>query len=108
MNFEWSEYAEHRTADEVRALLRYGNISAMSRGLTRDYVAKHFPGWTWNSLMAIWDAAGIFIRPPGGGRIFDEQVKSIHFNGPSSLAVEWIDGSVTVRKPHLRGHVPPG
>lgn len=92
----WAQYAEHRTRDELNKLLHYGHIIPVSRGFTDAYVAKHFPGWHWNSLMAIWKAAGIVVRSPAGGPPWcDPEVVAIHFNGPDSFAVEWVDGTVT-------------
>ena len=93
---EWAQYAEHRTRDELNQLLHYGHIIPVSRGWTDNYVAEHFPGWHWNSLMATWMAAGIVVRSTvGGPPSCDPQVVAIHFNGPDSFAVEWIDGTVT-------------
>ena len=92
----WLEYAEHRTGVEVGQLLHYGHIIPVSRGLTEGYVAEHFPGWTWNNLMAVWEAAGIVVPSASGGLpSCDHRVKLIHFTGADAFAVEWVDGSVT-------------
>ena len=92
----WNEYAEHRTGVDIQNLLHYGHIIPVRRGLTQNYVAEHFPGWTWNELMAVWQAAGIEVRSDAGGPpSCDERVKAVHFNGPGYFAVEWSDGTVT-------------
>jgi hypothetical protein len=94
----WNEYGEHRTGIEVDRLLHYGHIIPVSHGYTTEYVAEHFPGWTWNQLMAIWRAAGVVVRSGvGGPPSCDRRVKAIHFDGPDSFAIEWLDGTVTVR-----------
>ena len=96
MSNEWQGYKEHRTREELQALLRHGHYIPACRGWTREYVDKHYPGWTWNELMEIWRAAGIVVRRPGGAPpACDIRVKAIHFNGPRSFAVEWEDGTVT-------------
>ncbi len=66
-------------------------------GYTAAYVNEHFPGWTWNSLILIWQAAGIVVKGEAGGGPLrcDERVKAIHFDHANSFAVEWIDGTVT-------------
>ena len=90
---DWSEYREHRTRAEVDGLLRYGHIGPVSRGYTDTYADEHFPGWMWNELMAVWRAAGVIVPNKGGGTLScDPRVKVIHFNGPDSLAIEWLDG----------------
>jgi hypothetical protein len=96
MTHYWQEYAEHRTGIEVHKLLHYAHFIPVGNGRTQAYVAEHFPGWTWNELMAVWQAAGIVRTSPAGGPpACHERVKAIHFNGPTSFAVEWLDGHVT-------------
>lgn len=95
MRSAWHEYAEHRSRDELNRLLHYGHIIPVSRGYTQAYVAEHFPGWSWNGLMAVWRAADIVVNRGGSPPKCKDNVVAIHFSGPSSFAVEWIDGTVT-------------
>lgn len=91
-------YAEHRTRDELNELLHHRHVTPVSRGWTRDHVEQRFPGWDWNSLMAIWRDAGVVVRSPAGGPPkCDPRVQAIHFNGPDSFAVECLDGTVRNR-----------
>jgi len=92
----WREYAERRTGAELDRLLHYGHWIPVIRGYTAEYVDEHFPGWTWNTLMLIWRAAGIVVKSEVGGPLrCDGRVKAVYFNGPDSFAVEWIDGTIT-------------
>lgn len=95
MNTEWHEFAEHRTRDELNGLLHHGHIIPVSRGYMQAYVTEHFPDWTWNELMAVWRAAGVVINRGGTPPKCNDEVLTIHFNGPESFAIEWSDGTVT-------------
>ncbi|HEY3546286.1 MAG TPA: hypothetical protein VGK17_09355 [Propionicimonas sp.] len=55
-------YAETRTREQLDRLLHYRHPIPVRHGFTDDYVAKHYPGWTFNELMAILDGAGIVDR----------------------------------------------
>ena len=82
-------YAESRTGEEISRLLHYGHIIPVRRGLTADYVDRHFPGWTWNALMDVWRAAGIVVRTPGGIPDCDPRVRAVHFTDAEHVHVEW-------------------
>ncbi|ACZ30635.1 hypothetical protein Xcel_1610 [Xylanimonas cellulosilytica DSM 15894] len=91
------EYAEHRSRHDLDRLLRHGHVIPVRRGVTAAYVAKHFPGWTWNELMGVWHAAGVVVSQGGSPPRCDDNVVAIHFDGPDSFLVEWTDGTVTAR-----------
>lgn len=75
--------------------------SPVSRGLTATYVSNHFPGWTWNGIIAVLSAAGVVSR--GGGTLHcNPAVGAVHFDSVDSWLVEWEDGQVT------RPGYPPG
>ncbi|WP_374928159.1 hypothetical protein [Kytococcus sedentarius] len=85
----FAEFTEHRTAQEISALLHHGHIIPVRLGITQEYVRQHFPGWTWNELMAVWRAAGIVIRTPGGIPDCDPRVRAVHFTDAERVHVEW-------------------
>lgn len=92
----FSSYTEHRTGAEIDRLLHHGHWIPVTKGFTQRYVDEHFPGWSWNDLMAIWRAAGIVVRPAGGAPLqCDERVAAMHFSGPGNWLIEWRDGAVT-------------
>jgi hypothetical protein len=90
---DFSHFGTHRTREELNQLLRYGHVIPVSKGLTAKYVAEHYPGWTWNSLVEVFKAAGIFEGRGGSPPKCDDRVATLHFNSKSSLAVEWSDGT---------------
>ena len=92
-----SSYREHRTREELNALLSHGHHIPAGKGLTWKYVEANFPGWTWNQLIAVLSAAGILDRRGNLPRC-DDRVKLFHFNSSSEFLVEWRDG-VDQREP---------
>ena len=42
-------------------MLHFGHIIPVSKGWTREHVNSHFPGWTWNQLIAVCMAAQIVV-----------------------------------------------
>ena len=87
-----SSFREHRTLDECKLLLHYGHVIPICHGHTARFVAVHYPGWTWNELVAVFKAAGIFINRGGAPATCDDRVVRFHFSGPTEFYVEWIDG----------------
>lgn len=90
-----SRFAVARTRADLNALLHYGHFIPVSRGLTAKYVDEHFPGWTWNGLTAVLNAAGVFIGGGAGTPYCDPAVGAVHFDNTESWLVEWEDGNVT-------------
>lgn len=90
-----SRFAVARTRAELNALLRYGHIIPISRGLTAAYVDDLFPGWTWNRVIAVLKAAGVFIKGDGGTPHRDPRVGAVHVESFDSWLAEWEDGRVT-------------
>lgn len=89
-----SVFREHRTREELNSLLHYGHIIPVSRGWTRAYVEAHYPRWTWNALVKMFVAAGIFVNRGGAPPKCDDRVVMFHFSGPEEFFVEWADGEV--------------
>lgn len=95
----FAEYAEHRTGAAMQRLLHHGHWIPVLRGYTAAYVAKHFPGWSWNGLLAVCRAADIIDPRSGGGGPLrcNPRVRAVHFTNERAFAVEWNDGTVSVR-----------
>ena len=85
------DFAEHRTREEISKLLHHGHIIPIGKGITAAYVDRHFPGWTWNGLMAVWRAAGIVVVTPGGIPDCDPRVRRVHFTDAEHVLVEWAE-----------------
>jgi hypothetical protein len=83
----------HHTGDECKAILRHGHIIPMSRGCTKAYRAEHCPGWSWNELVEVFKAAGIFVRQGASLPTCDDRVAAIYFSSPTDFSVEWVDGA---------------
>lgn len=94
-DYDWERFVEHRTGAQIDALLHYGHSNPMSRGLTKEHVDEHFPGWTWGTLLDVLKAADVFIGRGGAPPRCRPTVKAIHFTDPRRWAVEWLDGTVT-------------
>ncbi len=93
--------AEHRTGTEMQRLLHHGHWIPVLRGFTAAFVAEHFPGWTWNGLLAVCRAADIIDPNSGGGGPLrcDPRVLAFHFTNVRRFAIEWNDGTVSVSHP---------
>ncbi|MBX3311053.1 MAG: hypothetical protein KF739_11565 [Cryobacterium sp.] len=98
---QWDEYAEHRTGMQVGQLLHYGHLIPISRGFTKEYIDKHYPGWDWNSLSRVMQAAGVFVNRGGAPATCEPTVKAVHFTDAEHWAVEWLSGEVTRSAPRL-------
>jgi hypothetical protein len=90
---DYSQFDEHRSRDELNALLNHGHFIPAGKGLTRQYVETHYPGWTWNRLLKLFRAAGILVMRGGTPPCCDDRVKSFHFTRSGTFAVEWRDDS---------------
>jgi hypothetical protein len=94
-----SRFREHRTRPELNALLHYGHIIPVSKGWTKTYVDTHYPGWTWNALMAIFRDAGIVkFSACGGPPKCDDALVMLHFSSTGDFLVEWSDGTGATRE----------
>ena len=87
-----SHFREHRTLDECKRLLHYGHVIPICHGYTENFVAENYPGWTWNELVQVFVAAGIFVNRGGAPPTCDDRVATFHFSNPTEFHVEWIDG----------------
>ena len=87
-----SHFRERRTLGECKLLLHYGHVIPICHGYTATYVAEHYPGWTWNELVQVFVAAGIFVNRGGAPATCDDRVVTFHFSSPTEFYVEWIDG----------------
>ncbi len=91
-DFDVSVFREHLTLDECKRLLHYSHSIPICHGFTAEYVAEHFPGWTWNELVRVFVAAGIFVNRGGAPATCDDRVVMFHFSSPEEFYVEWADG----------------
>lgn len=94
---DYSSFLEHRTGEQLNELLHFGHVIPVSKGYTRRYVQTHYPGWTWNSLIAVLKAADVFVGRGGSPPRCDDQVRAVHFDSATSFAVEWLDRAPTGR-----------
>jgi len=92
---EWERYDEHRTGAQLNNLLHFGHSIPMGKGLTRDHINENFPGWTWDSLIAVLKAADVFVGRGGAPPRCRPTVKAIHFTDARTWAVEWLSGETT-------------
>jgi hypothetical protein len=90
-------YRWHLTRAHVDYVLHYTHWIPIGRGLTQQMLAKYYPGWTLGGLIAVFDAAGIRIRPnklrgavgaPHGGRCH-WQVDAFYFTSAEHFHVVW-------------------
>ncbi|CAN5771071.1 hypothetical protein BH24ACT5_BH24ACT5_07730 [soil metagenome] len=88
-----SRFREHRTLDDCKRLLHYSHWIAINRGYTATFVADNYPGWTWNELVQVFVAAGIFVNRGGAPATCDDRVVTFHFSNPTDFYVEWITGT---------------
>jgi hypothetical protein len=91
----FEEFAEHRSADELARFLHHIHWIPQSRGITDAFVDKHFPGRTWQGLVLVLKAAGIFVGRGGSPPRLMPTVVMLHFTDATRWAVEWEDGVVT-------------
>ncbi len=88
-----SGFREHLTLDDCKRLLHYSHWIPINRGYTATFVAEHFPGWTWNELVRVFVAAGIFVNRGGSPATCDDRVVMFHFSSPTDFYVEWLGGA---------------
>ncbi len=84
-----------RRQHEMSNLLHHGHIIPVRRGYHRAHVDRHFPGWTWNALLAILKQAGVMQGPGGGPLECNPDVRIVFFTDTETWAIEWVDGAVT-------------
>lgn len=88
------EHKEVRTKEQLNELLHYGHMVPIGRGFTREYVDKHYPGWTWNQLVRVLRAAGVYVDRGGSPPVCHVDVVRVHFGRDQSWRVEWQDDTV--------------
>jgi len=91
----FEEFAEHRTAAELARFLHHIHWIPQSRGITDAFVDEHFPGRTWQGLLLVLEAAGIFVGRGGSPPRLMPTVEMLHFTDAIRWAVQWEDGVVT-------------
>ena len=80
-----SHFREHRTLDECKLLLHYGHVIPICHGYTATFVAENYPGWTWNELVQVFVAAGIFVNRGGAPATCDDRVADIPLLQPDRV-----------------------
>jgi hypothetical protein len=88
-------YREDRTSLELERLLHHDFVIPISRGITAKFVAENYPGWTWNELIRVLNAAQVRVARPGAPSVCREDVVRVQFDSERSWRVEWEDGSIT-------------
>ncbi|MGM7667636.1 hypothetical protein [Microbacterium sp. A93] len=89
-------YKEVRTKKQLNELLHYGHSLPVRRGYTDEYVREHYPDWTWNALVRVLTAAGVYVGRGGSPPCCDDRVVRVHFDSEQAWRVEWDDGTNTV------------
>lgn len=104
-------YAETRTREQLDELLHYRHPIPARHGFTDDYVARHYPGRTFNELMAILDSASIvdrmaaatgiarLPRPP----VCCRDVVAFAFTDAGHWRIRWRNGDTTTRSDRDEG-----
>jgi hypothetical protein len=87
-----SRFREHLTLDECKRLLGFSHWIPVNRGHSERFVEEHYPGWTFNKLVRVFVAAGIYVNRGGAPATCDDRVVSFHFSSSTDYHVEWIDG----------------
>jgi len=79
--------------DDVNGFLHVIHPIPLRLGRADEYVAKHFPGWTWRQLYELVGEAGVIEGglPP---ECYAE-VGAVHISHDGSWLVEWEDGRIT-------------
>lgn len=88
-------YREDRTSLEIDRLLHHDFLVPIGRGITAKFVAENYPGWTWNELIRVLNAARVRVARPGQPSVCHPDVVRVQFDSERSWRVEWKDGSVT-------------
>lgn len=81
-------YADARTREQLNELPRYGHIIPISKGLSDRYVEEHYRGWTWNALVQVLSAAGVFVGRGGSPPCCDDLVIRVRFDNDGAGGVE--------------------
>ncbi|MEP7115673.1 MAG: hypothetical protein ABI862_20580 [Ilumatobacteraceae bacterium] len=87
-----SNFREHLTLVDCKRLLHHGHVIPICHGYTAEFVVAHYPGWTWNQLVEVFVAAGIFVNRGGAPATCDNRVAMFHFSGKAEFLVEWVGG----------------
>ena len=89
--------AWHADRVAIDQVLHHCHWIPVRRGFTAAFLAQHWPGWSLQRLIEVFDAAGIRQLPragrpgaPHGGRCH-WRVKTLHFNGKREFVIEWND-----------------
>jgi hypothetical protein len=99
---ERDRYAEHRTQEELAELLHHAHPYPALHGHTDRYVAKYYPGWTWNLLVSTMTKSGVFVNRGAAPGTCDPRVREVYFDGPDGWLVVLRSGRKTA------GSAPPG
>lgn len=101
MEIDLSAYRHHLDPDDLRELFRHGHWIPVLRGITHAYVERRYPGWTWNTLTAALEGAGVAHRLASRNLhphyVPDRLVASVHLDNQDELCVVWVDGTVSLR-----------
>ena len=87
--------SRHCHAAELARFLHHIHWIPQSRGITDAFVDEHFPGRTWQGLLLVLEAAGIFVGRGGSPPRLMPTVGMLHFTDAMHWAVQWEDGVVT-------------
>ena len=89
----YEKYAMHLSRKRIDEVFHYAHYIPRGRGITAAFFDKNYPGWTIESMHAVFRAAGIIsLDDPCGlmGKCH-WRVKALHFNSVADFEVEWND-----------------
>lgn len=90
-----SPYDDHRTRADLARMLHYVHYIPVGRGITDAYVDKNYSGRTWQGLVMVLKAAGIFVGRGSMPPACLPTVRALHFTDATRWCVEWEDGSAS-------------
>lgn len=88
-------YGMHFTREQLQDFLRHNHWIPMLRGLTAAYVARTRPGLDYQYVIGELRESGLVVSNGSGMLKVVPGLVELHFNGRSSWAARWADGSLT-------------
>lgn len=89
----YAAYSMHLTRVDIDRVYHHAHYIPCRHGITAAFFAKNYPGWSIQSMLAVFQAAGIvsYEEPCGMSGKCHWRVKALHLNGADDFEVEWND-----------------
>jgi hypothetical protein len=91
VDIAYERYAMHLSRKRIDEVFHYAHYIPRGRGITATFFAENYPGWTIETMHAVFRAADIIsLDDPCGlmGKCH-WKVKALHFNSVTNFEVEW-------------------